>query len=262
MTELVKDAEIAFVCPLYNKFAYGRRACLSFLKYTKRSGVVIAVDDASPFYPNQDWDAWRAGIPENRLVFKHFGENDGLTRSWNFGLTVAKNLGIKYCICSNSDVLFTPGWEEGLVYHLDHGYHMVGPVSNAPGVTNSRRQQVQNYFPGFKLTDDADYLKKVADYLRAKFSTNVIQGVLPINGFFMLAKTAVWWKGAFDETHVFNPAKKMAGNEDELQKRWHKQKWKTGFVPSSFIFHYRAVSRGDRFKDRGWLRLADVKKPV
>ena len=262
MSELVPDAEIAFVLPLYNKFAYGRRAALSFLKYTQRSGLIIAIDDASPFYPNQDWAAWRAGIPSERLLFKHFGDNGGLTRSWNWGLSRARDMDIKYCICSNSDVLFTPGWEKGLVYHLDHGYHMVGPVSNAPGVTNGRRQRVHNYFPGYQLNDDAAYLKTVADYLRQKFSINVIQGVMPINGFFMLAKTAVWWKGAFNETNVFDPAKKMAGNEDELQKRWHKNKWKTGFVPSSFIFHYRAVSRGDCFKDRGWHRLDDVKKPV
>ena len=83
-----------------------------------------------------------------------------------------------------------------------------------------------------------------------------------INGFFMLAKTTRWWEGKFNEQHVFDPSKIMTGNEDELQRRWHKQQFRTGFVPSSFVFHYRAVSRGDRYKHKGWLRIDDINKPV
>lgn len=267
------QAEIAFILPLHNKFAYGRRAALTFLKYTSRPCLIIAVDDASPYYPKQDWDAWKApaknpdgsqdgiGIPENRLIFKHFGENGGLTRSWNWALTKAKELEIPYTICGNSDVLFTPGWEHALIHQLHHGYKLVGPVTNAPGPTNHGKQQVANYFPGYQVSDDPKHLATVAEYLRQHYPPNVVHAV-NINGFFMMARTDDWWAGAYDSEHVFNPAMKMTRNEDELQGRWHKKKWRTGFAPGSFVFHYRAVSRGDKYKHHGWLRIDDINKPI
>ena len=160
MTELA-SAEIAFILPLYNKFAYGRRAALSLLKYTERDVLIIAIDDASPYYDRQDWGAWRKDIPEDRLVFKHFGKNGGLTRSWNWGLAKARELGIKYTICGNSDVLFTPHWEHGLIHQVDHNdFSLVGPVTNAPGPTNGGKQRVEHFFPGYKVDDDPEYLQE------------------------------------------------------------------------------------------------------
>ena len=255
-------AKIAVAIPTYNKFAYARRACLSALKHTKSPIRLYVIDDASPKYQQQNWDLWKQGIPDDVLRFHHFEKNGGLTRSWNTALQWAREEGCEYTVCTNSDILFTPHWEEGLLHQLDRGYHLVGPVSNAPGQTNGGRQRVGNFFPGYKVTDDAAYLAKVARYLRAKQSLDKIVGGLPINGFFMIAKTSVWWEGAFDDKHVFNPAKKMAGNEDELERRWRKRGFKIGFVPSSFVFHYRSVSRGDRHKQKGWHRLDDIHKAV
>lgn len=269
----VKPGTIAFVLPLFNKFAYGRRAALTFLKYTQAPTHVIAVDDASPYYGKQDWVAWRApaqhadgsddgvGIPEDQLTFKHFGENGGLTRSWNFGLRIARDIGAEYVICGNSDVLFTPGWEDGLIHQLNSGYHLVAPVTNAPGPTNHGKQQVANYYPGYRVQDNPEYLARVADYLKQHCPPNVVVNT-PVNGFFMMAKTETWWLGKYTDEHVFNPKNKMTKNEDELQGRWRKRGFKTGFVPNSFIFHYRAVSRGDRYKHHGWYRIDDIKKPI
>ena len=255
-------AEVGILIALYNKFSYGRRACLSALKYTKRSIRLYVVDDASPYYDRQDWLDWRRGIDMDRLRFKHFGENRGLTRSWNIACTWAREDGLKYLVFANSDVLFTPGWEDGLIYHLEAGYALIGPVSNAPGVSNRNRQNVTNYFPGYEVTDDPAYLTKVAEYLRGKHSINHVVGNCDINGFFMMSKTDRLWQGNFDATHVFDPSKKMTGNEDELQRRWRRNKWQVGFVPSSFIFHYRAVSRGSQHKHKGWYRIDDINKPV
>lgn len=258
-------AEIAFILPLYNKFIYGRRAALSFFKYTHRPGLVIALDDASPYYPRQDWNAWRKDLPEDRLVFKHFGKNAGLTRSWNEGLAIARSLGVDYAVCGNSDVLFTPNWEEGLIYQVSkNGYSLVGPVTNAPGVTNQGRQRVDNYFPDYDSQNySPEYLARVAEYCYRQYPAEKVEPC-NINGFFMLARTETWWTGSFNDTYVFDPAKAMTGNEDELQRRWHVKGWKTGFVPSSFIYHHRAVSRGERYKHRGWTRITaeDMNKPV
>jgi glycosyltransferase involved in cell wall biosynthesis len=256
---------IVFILPAYNKFGYARMAALSFLKYTERPKLILLVDDASPYYHRQDWNAWRAGIPEECLIEQLFTTNGGLTRSWNWGLTKARELNWRYTICGNSDIRFTPGWEHGLIHHVDRDYALVGPVTNAPGVTNGGNQQVARFCPAYDLarqSDSAAQLAKVAGYLRSKYPIERVDGPMPVNGFFMFAQTAKWWEGAFDATHVFDPSKKMVGNEDELQKRWQKRGWKTGFVPSSFIFHYRAVSRGDSFRVKGFYRTGDIGQEI
>lgn len=261
---LATDAEIAFILPLYNKFAYAKRAALSFFKYADRPALVIAVDDASPAYAEQDWEVWLDGIPRDRLVFRRFTKNEGLTRSWNWGLRKARELKIPYTICGNSDVLFTPGWAPPLIHQLEEGgYHLIAPVTNAPGPTNAGRQRVANYFPNYHVDDDPAYLAQVASYLSDKYPMSTVVGPkIPINGFFMMAKTETWWEGSFDDDHVFDYRHRMTKNEDELQKRWHKKGWRTGFTPASFVFHYRAVSRGDKFKHHGWLRLEKPNQPV
>lgn len=257
-----QDAQIAFICPTYNKFLYAHIACRSFLKYTERPCMIIHVDDASPYWGKQDWDAWHKGIPQDRIVSHRFSENHGLTRSWNFGLKMARDMGIKYAICGNSDIRFTPGWEQALIHQVrDNGYHLIAPVSNAPGVTNAGRQRVHNYFPGYRVTDDPEYNKQVAEYLQQHYPPTTVVGTVSVNGFFMFAKTDTWWGGCYDKDHVFNPKNRMTKNEDELQGRWQRKGWRTGFTPASFIFHYRAVSRGDQFRHKGWFRLDPANAP-
>ena len=110
-------------------------------------------------------------------------------------------------------------------------------------------------------------MSKVARHLKKSYKPSVIHKMKPeaymmLNGFFTMAKTEVWWSGAFGKDTVFDPGKRMHHNEDELEIRWAKMGRRIGFVPSSFIFHYRAVSRGDRWRHTGWHRLDDVWKPV
>lgn len=247
---------IIFVLPTYNKFAYARLAVFSFFKYSPPDSHCVVVDDASPFFPYQDWNAWLDGLPQGRVTLQHFETNAGLTRGWNWGLDYARRLGAEYAIAGNSDIIFTPEWAPPLLYHLAGRYHLVGPVTNAPGPTNRGQQSVRHYYPGYKVTDDPAYLASVAEHLRR---TRPIHEIVPcaINGFFTMARTESWWEGAFDAQHVFNPAKRMTGNEDELQQRWQASGRRVGFVPSSFIFHYRAVSRGKRYRHTGWHRPVD-----
>lgn len=258
---------IAFINPIYNGFVYARRTALSFFKYTPEdlNPICINVDDCSPLYDQQPWDYWYQDMPMERSEHQHFAVNGGLTRSWNWGLQRARELGCKYAIAGNSDVLFTPGWYEGLMWHLEHGASLVGPVTNAPGWSNknSQRQNVRNFFPNYQVEDDADYCAKVATHVKQTYAIEKFVEI-DINGFFTMSTVDTWWKGAFDANHVFDPKNKMVGNEDELQARWRAKKMKCGFVPSSFVFHYRAVSRGDKHKHTGWTRLDadDLHKPV
>lgn len=256
---------IAFINPIYNAFAYARRAALSFFKYTPESlnPVCLNVDDCSPLYDQQDWDFWHADLNRDRCVHQHFENNNGLTRSWNWGLRKARELGCKYAIAGNSDIVFTEGWYEGLLWHLDRGTRLVGPVTNAPGWSdkNSQRQNVKNYYPNYRVSDDPTYLQTVARHLKEHRPIGELYEA-QINGFFTVSTLEFWWAGAFDTKNVFDPKYKLTGNEDELERRWTRQGWRIGFVPSSFIFHYRAVSRGDKAKHTGWKRLDDVYKPV
>lgn len=258
---------LAFILPAYGAYCYAHRCMATLFKYTpiELNPVCLFVDDASPEHEKQDWDYFYEDLPRVRCWHRHFPANAGLTRSWNVGLDFARELGCRWVVAGNSDVLFTPHWHEGLIHQLEHGAHLVGPVTNAPGWTP--KQDVSNYFPNYRVTDDPEYLAQVAEHLYKSIKPRVIQRVNPlknvmINGFFMMAKTDVWWLGAFNKEHVFDPRRRMDHNEDELEIRWVREDRRIGFVPSSFIFHYRAVSRGDRWRRKGWHRLDNMWKPV
>ena len=75
-----------------------------------------------------------------------------------------------------------------------------------------------------------------------------------LNGFTMVARTETWWEGAFDRQHVFNPAMARDGQELELQLRWSLSCRRIAVAPSSFVFHYRSVARGDGFLCEGAYR--------
>lgn len=267
---------IGFICPTFNEqtlHAYTLRSLRSFFKYTA-GGVAIVVDDAS--------DGWNLQHQKDietlhrfagQEVYVHrFEQWGGLTRSWNYGLHLANELNLDYVIAGNNDILFTTCWYEGLLQALENGYELVGPLSNAPGTTSRGHADVFRYVPDYQLTDDATYLNNLARQLKSRYSGTVVP--VGINGFFMLAKNKVWQAGRYDAESVFRPSNThnsqgyknltplMTLNEDELQGRWTKMGWKSAVVPSSFIFHYRAVSREGKHRKGKWFRLTNPAQDV
>lgn len=114
-------------------------------------------------------------------------------------------------------------------------------MTNAPG--HRPFQQVAGRID-FLLTDDDWYLDEAQERLcDDNHDSPVLLG--PINGFLMAAKTTTWAKFADRDGCVFSTDKqyKMTRNEDELIGRFHRAKLKVGAVPSSFVFHYRGVTR-------------------
>ncbi len=260
---------LAFILPIYDGYVYARRAALSFFKYTpvELNPICLIFDDASPSRDRQDWDVWYEGLPQERIMALHYTKNGGLTRSWNVGLSMAKLMECRYAIAGNSDILFTEGWYEGLMHHLDRGTaDLVGPITNAPGRTQQKgpTQNIADFIPGYEVFDDSDSVESLTRRARELKTNYPIDQIHydDINGFFTMAKVETWWSGSFDEEHVFDPSKKMAGNEDELESRWKKLGRKIGFVPSSFIFHYRSVSRGTKYLTPGWSRLKSMHEPI
>jgi glycosyltransferase involved in cell wall biosynthesis len=165
-------SRIGFICPTYQHDDYTARAIRSFFKHTP-DGYCILVDDASPYWTPRTQEDFAALLPQPRgdrgMFIHHFPEWGGLTRSWNKGLQVAAQQKLDYCIAGNNDILFTEGWQDGLLAALDHGYALVGPVSNAPGITaKDGAQEVWKYVPNYELTDDPAYLNKVAAELKRR----------------------------------------------------------------------------------------------
>lgn len=272
---------IAAIVPVYEHFDYAELSVQSFLAHTP-DGYAIVIDDASPSWgigsAFASFNAMATRLAEQVAVVR-FAENGGLTRSWNCGLAACRSINevrksehIRYAVCTNSDVLFTPGWHLPLTHALERGFALVGPITNAPG--SEKVQDVERYYVSkhrvlYRLTDDPIYLSAVAERLRLGYGDEVREN--KINGFCMMAKVSTWWANAFDAQHVFkprndfnskeqrNPTPLMTLNEYELQGRWRKAGLRVGFCPGSMVFHYRAVSRGNRYRQGKWFRRAKSK---
>ncbi|AGA28660.1 putative glycosyltransferase [Singulisphaera acidiphila DSM 18658] len=259
------EPRIALVCPTYGQFDYAMRTIESFARHTE-DPLTIVVDDASPDWGDPDWQEF-LGADALPIVVHRFPENGGLTRSWNWGIHRAIMQGADYVIAGNSDILFCEGWQHGLIHALESGYALAGPLSNAPGRTATVKAHVANYVPGYRLTDDPAYLDSLSRTLQARYQGLVVEA--RVNGFFQMARAEVWLAGRFDEAHVYrprndlqpngmpNPDPLMTSNEDELQNRWARLGWRFAVCPSSFIFHYRAVSRGTNYLHGSWMRRTD-----
>lgn len=282
---------VLIVVPTYNHFEYAAEAIASaFTSTSLLDAHVLMVDDASPEWPTgmpprvflSHLDTKDRETAEDKFHVHHFGKNGGLTRSWNYGLREAKRLNFDYCLVTNSDVYFPPNWEYQLVSGLKQ-YDLVGPVTNAPGTV--AEQYVKRYSmtydtPKSFVFDPAGEIETIqkmkwqqALYEQARLVAlelfNHQNGKfkeVTVNGFCMMAKTKTWWEHAFDAEHVFrprndfnskgepNPTPLMTLNEYELQHRWHQKGLKSAACLGSYVFHYRAVTRGDREKRGDWVR--------
>ena len=266
---------ILFICPTYGQFDYAKRCVTSFFQHSGPDDYCLVVDDASPeVRANPSLSLTQLLCPEPfwpRFEAICFPTNGGLTRSWNAGLSAARGTfsgSFEYAICGNSDILFTPNCLLPLIQLLERpNWKLVGPVTNCPGAPQYGAQNVKHFVPDYQVTDDELALLQTTNYLQAHHP--VAACITHLNGFFLMAKTATWWEGAFDAKHVFNPHNTfnskgqrnptplMTLNEDELQRRWREKGWQIGFTPASFIFHYRAASRGAKYaRVEGAYRLA------
>lgn len=259
---------IGFICPTYQAkalHAYTEAALRSFYRTTP-GGVAIVVDDGTPGW-NKAYEAELGNLADEclgRLHFYHFPKKLGLTRSWNKGLAIADQMDLDYCIAGNNDVIFTKNWHQGMLHALNNGYTMVGPLSNAPGITAKGKQEVAKYFPAYKVTDDLAYLDLVAGDLYKNQLGKVVES--PVNGFFQMQSMKSWRANKYGPEQYYravnnytskgrkNLTPHMTLNEDEYQGRLRAKKKKTAIVLSSFIFHYRAVTRGDKYKRGQWYR--------
>ena len=263
---------IGMIVPSYNNMGYLRRTISSFYKYSPNVQFIV-VDDHST-----EWDfEWQDKNPEADITLHRFEDNGGLTRSWNKGFDIIRDMDDppEYTIFGNNDILATNGWWRGMVGELNSGYDLAGPLSNAAGITAAGKQDIANYVDNYKLTDDPSYNDKVADELWVRYGKKHTSMPVPaVNGFFMMAKTATIAQNCLNTGNVFvpvlnkmpsgrtNPTPLMTGNEDDLQNRWRQRMLKSTIALGSYIFHYRSVARGRKYAKAGWFRCNDLDKPV
>jgi GT2 family glycosyltransferase len=125
---------------------------------------------------------------------------------------------------------------------LDSGAaDFAGPVTNAPG--HCPHQNVVNWLPDYELSDAERSLTATAARLSMAFA-GVVEPAAKLNGFCIAARTSAFWQYAFDRKSAFDPAIRLAGNEDAFFRRAQGRGARLAVLPSSFVFHYRSVTRG------------------
>lgn len=261
------EFQLGIIVPSYGSYEYVAMTVETAFQNTKATCHVLVVDDGHPDWGSGEREHLRKFLCDDDLKDRYhwaaYPKNGGYIRSLNHGLMFFRDMGAEFICCANSDLLFTPRWDEPLRLALDCGFSLVGPITNAPGTEEA--QNVASYIPNYRLSDDPVTLGEQTGWLWVHGGPPVES---TINGFCMMAKTSTWWNNAYDKDHVFcprnefdskgrrNPTPLMTLNEYELQRRWHARNLKSGFCPESFVFHYRSVSRGDRYKKPGWYRHA------
>lgn len=227
------------VIPVYGKWDYALKAVDSLLGHPCDALVVDDCGEPPPRGLGRRLvanDPARAGT----ACYYRFPKNQGLTEAWNYGLRYARTEGYPTTILGNSDLLFAPG----SVVRLAEGaveYDFAGPYTNAPGT--SAWQDVRREVQGYKPDDSPEALLSLSAALGPLESRQVES----LNGFCWAAMTATWWLNAFDREHVFDPKNRMTFQEYEFQRRTRKAGRICGLVRGAFVFHYRSVTRGDKY---------------
>lgn len=223
------------VIPVFGHFEYAEAAVASALATTPDDVVVRVIDDASPAHNVNIVAAWKA---HPRVIFTRRPANKGLTAGWNDALREVRGCEPSMvAVVGNSDLVFAPGWWERLGRAAAE-YDLVGPVTNAPGHVSW--QDVRRWACGYRASDQARDIAKTAAGLVDRKTTKTSN----LNGFCLAATVKSWWEGAATSEDVFSAKFRLAGQEDELERRWRALGKRFAIVPSAYVFHYRSVTRG------------------
>ncbi len=239
-----QSASVAVVIPTYGSMDYCQLAITSAAASTT-DALVIVVDDGTERWPGDSVvGGWCGSTP---WAIRRRPHDGNLSRSWNIGYEIACDIGCRYVVFGNSDLVFPEGWFEPIQSALDV-YDIVGPVTNAPG--HSREQLVSEYV-GYTLSDDPYAIQATQDELRRR---DGIRPATTLNGFCIAS--------AIQKLHKlgdrpFRENIPMSGNEMDLLRRARSIDLTLGIASSSFVFHYRSVTRGlvHGKLDRGYARL-------
>lgn len=235
---------IGIVIASKNNWPYTIRTIQTALAHTPDSFILI-IDDASEEWQPDYFDRLLS-IDPKRIEINRFEKPGGLTRSWNYGVSRCRQLGMKYCVVANNDLAFSSDWFSPVRWVLDgpeipySDFRFAGPVSNAPG--HSKAQDVRTMLPDYEVADSDEAIAETSNRL---FGRKDAVETNRLNGFCFAAKTSSFERNAIDAKRgiYFDHAIPLAGNEDAFFRRAVAAGATLLIAADSFVFHYRGVTR-------------------
>ena len=243
---------VGAVIPVFGQFDFAYRTVTSLIDSVPDATIVM-VDDCST--DELGWTYLVQSLRHHNVATHRFHRNKGITRGWNFGAEFLLARGCSHVLFANSDLVFPRQFLPPLLRALAAGRKLVGPLTNAPG--HVPEQNVRRYLTGYQLSDAPDLINTTQCELARFGNTSVDHKV---NGFCFLTTANTLIANRYNSKCFFNPAPRfrMIRNEDEFQGRLFKMYGAeaAAIVLSSFVFHYRGVTRGINGSSEGWFRPA------
>ena len=250
---------IGVVIPTYGNLGYARRAVESAFR-SDESCKVAVIDDASPDWDPRYFEEFYEKYP-GRFFCHRYSENGGVTRSWEKGYEILTWVDCKHIVFGNSDLIFSKDSLSRMSYVLENTeIGLVGPLSNGPGKT-TKNQDIFNWLKSYRPRDEYQHIDYVSDWLLENVPPSRELIISGLNGFCMMASVEKMEIVKNFRGTVFNPTYRyrMVRSEDELCSQLNKLKIEQAVVCSSFVFHYRSVTRGDAHKHGAWYRMESEK---
>lgn len=232
--------DVGLIIPVRDHWDYVIRTIDTAARHTPEA-LVLVMDDASTEWSDDLPRRLASLVAPGQLLFHRFHTHGGLTRSWNAGLRHCRDRGLTYAVPANSDLAFSPGWWTPLRCLLDaRTASFVGPLSNAPG--HQLEQDVRRLLPSYATDDTDTAIAACAAHLAAAFGGEH-ERAKKLNGFLVAGRTADYWSLALSPDAVYDPRIPFDGNEDDFHRRAVRQRHRLAIAHSSFVFHYKGVSR-------------------
>ena len=176
----------------------------------------------------------------------------GLTHSWNIGYRVAKELGYRYVMFANNDVLVPPGTID-MMRKVLVDEALVVPLTTELGAGHN---------PAQSLMYSHNLAARKADYVDDPAHTEMIQAGLSkiyrrssdhlvvskwmdrikFNGFFFAVNIHEIATSAYDKSNLFDPDAIMVDQEDRLMTRMTRNNKTPKICRFAFVFHFKSVT--------------------
>ena len=172
-------------------------------------------------------------------------ENYGYAKGNNYGLKLAHNLGYKYSIISNNDIIIEKPVINDLikVFAISDNVAIVGPKIIGPSGKNQgpfNKPNLYNYFFYPILYPITWPIEKIKEKLKGNKDSVLIQFPYRLMGCFMAVDLDV-----MNSVNWFDENTFLYGEELILAEKLNKMGYKTAYIDSVHVKHLHGVSTAD-----------------